>query len=65
MVPLFAVLNFILTDSTHSSGTVVLQVTLALEIETPTLSALAVPVLNGKSGATSMTVVNMFAVQSS
>ena len=65
MVPLLAVLNFILTDSTHSSGTVVLQVTLALEIETPTLSALAVTVLNGKSGATSMTVVNMFAVQSS
>jgi len=64
MVPLLTVLNFILTDSTHSGGTDVLQVTLALGIDTPTLSALAVTVLNGKSAAARM-MVNMFAVQSS
>ena len=42
--PRILALNSTLTDFTHSGGIVVFQVTLALGVEPPTLSALAVTV---------------------
>ena len=42
--PLLLVLNSILTDATHSGGTVVLQVTLTAGVGPSTISALTVTV---------------------
>ena len=41
-LPLGVVLKFTVTDVTHSGGSLVLQVTLALGVEPPTLSACTV-----------------------